>query len=62
LPQLRLTAKQRLDYAFIGEGMTLLDLFDADTSDRDIPRRKPDLLTFLTAAAELASLRAAVSS
>ncbi len=46
-------AEQRLDYPFVRVGMTLLDLFDADTSGRDIARGKPDPLIFLTAADEL---------
>lgn len=35
-------AEQRLDYAFIHPGMTLLELFDADISGRDFPKGKPD--------------------
>src|SRR6266542_3514943 len=46
-------AEQRLDYDFIRPGMTLEELFDADTSGRDFPRGKPDPMIFLTAAAEL---------
>jgi len=56
LRQIRLdtfAAEQRLDYPFLHTGMTLLDLFDADTSGRDIARGKPDPLIFLTAADEL---------
>ncbi len=56
LRQIRLdtfAAEQRLDYPFLHQGMTLLDLFDADTSGRDIARGKPDPLIFLTAANEL---------
>ena len=56
LRQIRLdtfAAEQRLDYPFLRTGMTLLDLFDADTSGRDIARGKPDPLIFLTAANEL---------
>jgi trehalose/maltose hydrolase-like predicted phosphorylase/beta-phosphoglucomutase-like phosphatase (HAD superfamily) len=56
LRQIRLdtfTAEQRLDYPFVTAGMTLLDLFDADTSGRDIARGKPSPLIFLTAAGEL---------
>jgi trehalose/maltose hydrolase-like predicted phosphorylase/beta-phosphoglucomutase-like phosphatase (HAD superfamily) len=46
-------AEQRLDYDFIGPGMTLEELFDADISGRDFPRGKPDPAIFLTAAREL---------
>ena len=46
-------AGQRLDYDFIGPGMTLAELFDADISGRDFPRGKPDPTIFLTAAQEL---------
>ena len=46
-------AEQRLDYHFIGPGMTLEELFDADISGRDLPRGKPDPMIFLTAAEEL---------
>ena len=46
-------AEQRLDYDFIGPGMTLQELFDADISGRDLPRGKPDPAIFLTAALEL---------
>ena len=46
-------AEQRLDYEFIGPGMTLLELFDADISGRDFPKGKPDPTIFLTAAQEL---------
>jgi trehalose/maltose hydrolase-like predicted phosphorylase/beta-phosphoglucomutase-like phosphatase (HAD superfamily) len=53
LRQIRLdtfAAEQRLNYPFLHPGMTLLDLFDADTSGGDIARGKPDPLIFLTAA------------
>jgi trehalose/maltose hydrolase-like predicted phosphorylase/beta-phosphoglucomutase-like phosphatase (HAD superfamily) len=56
LRQIRLdtfAAEQRLYYPFLHQGMTLLDLFDADASGRDIARGKPDPLIFLTAADEL---------
>jgi trehalose/maltose hydrolase-like predicted phosphorylase/beta-phosphoglucomutase-like phosphatase (HAD superfamily) len=56
LEQIRLdifAAEQRLDYAFIRDGMTLAELFDADISGRDFPRGKPDPTIFLTAAGEL---------
>jgi len=56
LRQIRLdtfAAEQRLDYSFLQPGMTLLDLFDADTSGQDIARGKPDPLIFLTAADQL---------
>jgi beta-phosphoglucomutase-like phosphatase (HAD superfamily) len=46
-------AEQGLEYDFIGDGMTLEQLFDADVSGRDFPRGKPDPLIFLTAAEEL---------
>ncbi|HET7519005.1 MAG TPA: HAD-IA family hydrolase, partial [Actinomycetes bacterium] len=46
-------AEQRLDYAFIRDGMTLAELFDADISGRDFPRGKPHPAIFLTAAEEL---------
>jgi trehalose/maltose hydrolase-like predicted phosphorylase/beta-phosphoglucomutase-like phosphatase (HAD superfamily) len=46
-------AEQRLDCPFLHPGMTLLDLFDADTSERDLAHGKPDPLVFLTAANEL---------
>jgi hypothetical protein len=48
-------AKQRLDYSFIDDGMTLQQLFDADISGRDFPRGKPDPAIFLTAAPSSAS-------
>ncbi|SFL13506.1 HAD-IA family hydrolase [Geodermatophilus ruber] len=46
-------AEQRIDCDFVHEGMTLLELFDADISGRDFPRGKPDPTIFLTAAEEL---------
>jgi trehalose/maltose hydrolase-like predicted phosphorylase/beta-phosphoglucomutase-like phosphatase (HAD superfamily) len=46
-------AEQRLDYGFVGPGMTLQELFDADISGRDFPKGKPDPTIFLTAAEEL---------
>lgn len=46
-------AEQRLDYDFIGPGMTLEELFDADISGRDFPHGKPDPVIFLTAVEEL---------
>jgi trehalose/maltose hydrolase-like predicted phosphorylase/beta-phosphoglucomutase-like phosphatase (HAD superfamily) len=46
-------AEQRLDYPFLRAGLTLLDLFDANTSGRDFPRGKPDPAIFVTAAEEL---------
>jgi trehalose/maltose hydrolase-like predicted phosphorylase/beta-phosphoglucomutase-like phosphatase (HAD superfamily) len=46
-------AEQRLDYPFVHQGMTLVELFDADISGRDFPRGKPDPAIFLTAAEEL---------
>jgi|HubBroStandDraft_1064217.scaffolds.fasta_scaffold07560_3 trehalose/maltose hydrolase-like predicted phosphorylase/beta-phosphoglucomutase-like phosphatase (HAD superfamily) len=56
LRQIRLdtfAAEQRLDYPFIQPGLTLLGVFDADISGRDLPRGKPDPMIFLTAAEEL---------
>jgi trehalose/maltose hydrolase-like predicted phosphorylase/beta-phosphoglucomutase-like phosphatase (HAD superfamily) len=46
-------AEQRLDYDFIGPGMTLAELFDADLSGREFPKGKPDPAIFLSAAGEL---------
>ena len=56
LRQIRLdtfAAEQRLDYPFVRRGLTLLGLFDADISGRDLPRGKPDPMIFLAAAEEL---------
>jgi trehalose/maltose hydrolase-like predicted phosphorylase/beta-phosphoglucomutase-like phosphatase (HAD superfamily) len=56
LRQIRLdtfAAEQRLDYPFVRPGLTLLGLFDADISGRDLPRGKPDPMIFLAAAEEL---------
>ncbi|MFL6267269.1 MAG: HAD-IA family hydrolase, partial [Actinomycetes bacterium] len=46
-------AEQRIDCDFVHDGMTLLELFDADISGRDFPKGKPDPTIFLTAAEEL---------
>ncbi len=46
-------AEQRIDCDFVPEGMTLLELFDADISGRDFPQGKPHPEIFLTAASEL---------
>src|SRR4051794_5597681 len=46
-------AEQRIDCDFVHEGMTLIELFDADISGRDFPKGKPDPTIFLTAAQEL---------
>ena len=46
-------AEQRIDCAFIHDGMTLSQLFDADISGRDFARGKPHPEIFLTAAQEL---------
>jgi trehalose/maltose hydrolase-like predicted phosphorylase/beta-phosphoglucomutase-like phosphatase (HAD superfamily) len=46
-------AEQRIDCNFVHDGMTLLELFDADISGRDFPKGKPDPTIFLTAAEEL---------
>ena len=56
LRQIRLdtfAAGQRLDYPFIRPGLTLLQLFDADVSERDFPRGKQGPTIFLAAAGEL---------
>ena len=61
LRQIRLdtfAAEQRLDYPFVRRGLTLLGLFDADISGRDLPRGKPDPMIFLTAAESWAHHRA----
>lgn len=58
LRQIRLdtfAAEHGLDSPVIQPGLTLLGLFDADLSGRDIPRGKPDPLIFLTAAEELSA-------
>ncbi|MBB6346133.1 HAD family hydrolase [Nonomuraea muscovyensis] len=47
------TEKEGLTYDFVHPGLTLLDLFDADLSGRDLARGKPDPEIFLAAAAEL---------
>jgi beta-phosphoglucomutase-like phosphatase (HAD superfamily) len=46
-------AEQRIDCDFVPEGMTLLELFDADISGRDFAQGKPHPEIFLTAASEL---------
>ena len=46
-------AEQRIDVDFVHEGMTLIELFDADISGRDFEKGKPDPTIFLTAAEEL---------
>jgi beta-phosphoglucomutase len=46
-------AEQGLSYDFLREGMTLLELFDADISGRDFAQGKPHPEIFLTAASEL---------
>ena len=56
LRQIRLDSfaeEQGLSYGFVGAGLTLLDVFDADVTGRDFPRGKPDPMIFLTAAEEL---------
>jgi beta-phosphoglucomutase len=58
LHQIRLdtfAAEQRLDNPFVHPGLTLLGLFDADISGRDLPRGKPDPMIFLAAAEELSA-------
>ena len=46
-------AERGLPYGFIGDGLTLQQIFDADLSGRDFEHGKPDPTIFLTAAAEL---------
>jgi beta-phosphoglucomutase-like phosphatase (HAD superfamily) len=56
LKQIRLdvfAAERGLPYDFIEDGMTLLDLFDADISGRDFEHGKPHPMIFLTGAEEL---------
>jgi beta-phosphoglucomutase len=56
LKQIRLdtfAAEQGLDYDFLREGLTLIEIFDADISGRDFAQGKPHPEIFLTAAAEL---------
>jgi beta-phosphoglucomutase len=56
LGQIRLDSfadEQGLAYDFVRPGMTLLDIFDADLSGRDLAHGKPDPEIFLNAAAEL---------
>jgi beta-phosphoglucomutase-like phosphatase (HAD superfamily) len=56
LKQIRLdlfAAERGLPYDFIEDGMTLLDLFDADISGRDFEHGKPHPMIFLTGASEL---------
>ena len=45
-------AERGLPYDFIHEGMTLLNLFDADISGRDFEHGKPHPMIFLTAPQE----------
>jgi beta-phosphoglucomutase-like phosphatase (HAD superfamily) len=56
LRQIRLdvfAAERGLPYAFIQDGLTLLNVFDADISGRDFKQGKPHPEIFLTAAQEL---------
>jgi beta-phosphoglucomutase-like phosphatase (HAD superfamily) len=53
IPLATLAEKEGRSYDFLRPGMSLLDLFDADLSGRDLARGKPDPEIFLTAAAEL---------
>jgi beta-phosphoglucomutase len=56
LSQIRLDTfvdEHGLDYDFVHPGMTLLDIFDADLSGRDLVHGKPDPEIFLNAATEL---------
>jgi len=46
-------SEQGISSASVGEGCTLLDIFDADVSGRDFEHGKPHPEMFLTAAAEL---------
>jgi beta-phosphoglucomutase len=46
-------AEQGLHLPEVGEGLTLLDAFDADVTGREFPRGKPDPMIFLAAAEEL---------
>ena len=46
-------AEQRLDHPFITPGLTLLDMFDANTSGRDFARGKPHPEIFVATAEEL---------
>jgi beta-phosphoglucomutase-like phosphatase (HAD superfamily) len=46
-------AERGLPYRFVHEGMTLLEVFDADISGRDFKQGKPHPEIFLTAAQEL---------
>jgi beta-phosphoglucomutase len=46
-------AERGLPYPFVHEGMTLLEIFDADISGRDFKQGKPHPEIFLTAAQEL---------
>jgi beta-phosphoglucomutase len=46
-------AEHGLTYDFLREGLTLLELFDADISGRDFAEGKPHPEIFLTAASEL---------
>jgi beta-phosphoglucomutase-like phosphatase (HAD superfamily) len=45
--------EHRLDYDFVRPGLSLLEIFDVDTSGRDLAHGKPDPEIFLDAAAEL---------
>ena len=45
--------KHGLNYPFVSEGTTLVDLFDADVCGRDFAQGKPHPEIFLTAASEL---------
>ena len=56
LRQIRLDTfaqEEGLSYDFVTEGLSLLDVFDADISGRDFPRGKPHPEIFLTGAKEL---------
>ncbi len=45
--------REGLSYGFVGSGMTLLDMLDANVSGRDFEQGKPHPMIFLTAAEEL---------
>jgi beta-phosphoglucomutase-like phosphatase (HAD superfamily) len=49
----KFAAEQGLDLPEVGEGLTLLEAFDADVTGREFARGKPDPMIFLAAAEEL---------
>ncbi len=48
--------EEGLDYGFVEEGYTILDILDANVSGRDFEQGKPHPMIFLTAAEELGCL------